>query len=112
MIRDLLLELLLKILHTHDSFEAALKSIRDCEDKEEIIRGVEMIFSQMQKMLEEEEVKPIKALGEKIDPYKHDVIAKADGGGEIIVEEVKKGWMFKDKLLRASIVKVGGGKDE
>ena len=102
--------LLLKILNTHDDFERALEVIKKTDNKDEIIKGVEMIFKQMSKLLEEEKVKVINALGEIPDPYKHDVIATVDGEDNKIVEEVKRGYMFKDKILRPSMVKIGKAK--
>ena len=108
-------ELLLKFVNIVDEFEAAIHVIKDAEDKTEILKGVEMLFKNMHKVLESEHVKVINAFGEEFDPYYHDAIAKISGEENKIIEEVKKGYMFNDKLLRPSIVKVGngqGGKNE
>ena len=98
-------DLILKLLSIKDDFERALESKKE---NEEFAKGIEMIFRQLQKTLEEEGVKPIKSLGEKFDPYKHDVIGKIehDKHEDVIVEEIKKGYMLKDKILRPSLVKI------
>jgi len=98
-------DLILKLLNVIDDFERALESKKESED---FVKGIEMIFKQLQKTLEEEGVKPIRSLGEKFDPYKHDVIGKVehDEHEDVIVEEIKKGYMLKDKILRPGLVKV------
>ncbi|MBI2106995.1 nucleotide exchange factor GrpE [Candidatus Woesearchaeota archaeon] len=104
-------DLILKLLSIKDDFERALESEKESE---EFAKGVEMIFKQLHKTLEEEGVKPIKSLGEKFDPYKHDVIGKVehDKHEDVIVEEIKKGYMLKDKILRPSLVKVSKLKED
>ena len=101
-------DLLLKLLNVVDEFDVAISSMKQSEDKEEILKGVEMLSKHLGKMLESEHVRKIEALGKRIDPYCHEVVAQIEGQDGMVVEEVKKGYMFKDKLLRASIVKVGG----
>lgn len=102
-------ELLLKLLEIVDEFEVALNAMKNVEDKDEILKGVEMLHGKMRKILDGESVRVINALGNKFDPYHHDAIAQVDGNENVVIEEVKRGYMFKDKLLRASIVRVGNG---
>ena len=109
-------DLLLKILQVYDDVERALQAARTSEHKEEIVKGIEMMFKQFTKLLDEETVVPITSLGEQPDPYKHDVIGHTLGKEEgVIVEEVKKGYLFHNKVLRPSMVKVSkveGDKNE
>ena len=100
-------KLLSKILHITDNFENALKSIEKAEKKEDIISGINMIFKQLKKTLEEEGVKEMKSLNEIFDPSKHESIGYSKGEDNKIIEEIKKGYLFKEKILRPSIVKVG-----
>ncbi len=103
-------DLILKLLSIVDDFERALKAEGE---KEDITKGIEMIFEQMKKTLEEEGVKEIKSIGEKFDAYIHDIVGKVDGEEDnVIVEEVRKGYMLKDKVLRPSMVKVSEGKKD
>lgn len=101
-------ELILRLLMIIDDFEQAIKHMHNTEDKKELIKGIEMIHSRLLKFLEEHEVKPLNALGEKFDPYKHDIVEKVNGKEDIILEEVQKGYSYKDKILRPTKVKVGG----
>ncbi|MBR9699890.1 nucleotide exchange factor GrpE [Candidatus Woesearchaeota archaeon] len=96
-----------KILPIVDSFELALKNN---DNAEEFKKGVKMIYGQLFDTLEKEGVRPIKAEGEKFDPYKHEVLLnekteKEEEDGQI-VEELQKGYMLKDKVLRYAKVKV------
>lgn len=98
-----------KLLPIIDSLELALKN---STSKEHFVKGVELIYSQLFSTLESEGLRPIKALGEKFDPYKHEVLLKepSDNEEDIIVEELQKGYMLNDRMLRHSKVKVSAGK--
>jgi len=86
-----------------DSFELALKNT---SNKEDFTKGVEMIFSQLYSLLEKQGLKPIEA--KKFDPYKHEVLLqeKSDKEEGAILEELQKGYMLNDKVLRPTKVKV------
>ena len=97
-----------KLLSVVDDMDRALQTMKGEEDKE----GMAMIYSNLKKLLEEEGIRPIKAVGEKFDPYKHEVILKVESEEpeDIVVEELQKGYMLKDKVIRTSKVKISGGK--
>jgi len=90
-----------------DSFEIALKNTND---KEKFIEGIKIIYAQLYSALESEGLKPIKASGEKFDPYKHEVLMKEESEKpeDTVLEEFQKGYMLNDKVLRHSKVKVSG----
>ena len=94
-------KLLLKILNIHDDIERA-------KDQEQCLKeAVQMIHKQMLKILGEEKVILIQVKGQKLDPYKHEVLSQEKGEqDDIIIEELQKGYMHKDKVLRTSKVKV------
>jgi len=98
-------DLIAKLLPILDSFELALKNTTD---KDKFIKGVELIFAQLYSLLESEGLKPINALGEKFNPYKHEVLMKQESDKEedTVLEEMQKGYMLNDKILRHSKVKV------
>ncbi len=98
-------ELIQKILPTLDTFEIALKSI---SDKEKFVKGMEMIYAQLFSTLEAEGLKPIESLGKKFDPYLHEVMLKekSDKDEGMVLEELQKGYMLNDKVLRHSKVKI------
>lgn len=96
-----------KMLPVLDSFEIALKNT---SDREKFVEGMKMIYAQFRSTLEAEGLKPIKAAGEKFDPYRHEVLMKeqSDKPEETILEEFQKGYMLNDRVLRHSKVKVSG----
>ena len=100
-------EVIARILPVLDSFELALKNTTNTE---KLIEGVKMIYAQLYSVLEAEGLKPIKATGEKFDPYKHEVLMKeeSDKPEGTVLEEFQKGYILNDKVLRFSKVKISG----
>ena len=100
-------DVIAQMLPVLDSFEIALKNTND---KDKFIEGMKIVYAQLHSMLEAEGLKPIKATGEKFNPYKHEVLMKeeSDKPEETILEEFQKGYMLNDKVLRHSKVKVSG----
>jgi molecular chaperone GrpE len=94
-----------KLLIILDSFELALKN---SENHEEFVRGVELIYSQFYAILKEEGLKPIETKQKKFDPYLHEVLLseKSEKEEDTIIEELQKGYKFKDIVIRHSKVKV------
>ncbi|MBI2137050.1 nucleotide exchange factor GrpE [Candidatus Woesearchaeota archaeon] len=108
-------ELMKALLPVIDSFELALKSISNADDK--LRKGMEMIYGQFYSVLESLSLRPINAAGEMFDPYKHEVLMQEETANEkkdgMVIEEFQKGYMFNDAVLRCSKVKVlkfNGGK--
>ena len=83
-------------------------------DKEKFVKGMEMVFAQLFSALEAEGLRLIQAQRKKFDPYYHEVMLKQESDEEegIVLEELQKGYMFKDKVLRYSKVKVSEKKVE
>src|SRR3989344_1955300 len=79
-------DMVAKMLPLIDTFEIALKNTND---KEKFIEGIKIIYAQFYSILEAEGLKPIKATGEKFDPYKHEVLMKEESEKEdgTILEE-------------------------
>jgi molecular chaperone GrpE len=88
-----------------DSFEIALKHT---ENKEEFIKGMDVIFAQLMNHLKQMGLIEIKAIGEQFDPYKHEVMMKEKNAApsETVIGEVQKGYIYKDKVIRHSKVKI------
>lgn len=99
--------LICDILPSIDNFQRALESAEDKENG--FYKGVEMIYGELMKKLEENGVKEIKALGEDFDPNLHNAIFMEDSdeyeAGKV-TEVVQMGYMLKDKVIRTSMVKV------
>ena len=105
------LDLIAKLLPVVDNMERALDSInREEEEIKNLFSGVAMIHRQLLEVLEKEGLKPIKALGEVFDPLFHEAIMQeppAEGQEDnMITEELRKGYCFKERIVRPTMVKV------
>ena len=98
-------ELLEKLLPFVDELD--ILSSRDAEKK--LVEGIRMVHDKLLKLVEQEGVTQIKAVGEKFDPFKHEAIMEVetlDVPDGSVAEEIRRGYMYKDRVLRASVVKV------
>lgn len=107
-------QLIFKLLPLLGEFEKAINSMKESQGKESTNEGIKMIFNQLYKTLEEEGLKPIESIGKKHDPFLHEVIKIIDSREEegIVLEEIQKGYLFNDNLLRPAKVIVSNGKNE
>jgi len=99
-----------KLLSVVDNLERAVSAQEGkAEENDSFLIGVQMILKQFQEVLHGLGVEEIKALGEKFDPNLHAAVAHEDdenyGESEIILEMLK-GYQYKDKVIRHSMVKV------
>lgn len=98
--------LLLKLLPIVDEMELAVEASMTSNGK--ILDGVKMVKGKLEKLLESEGVKPIKATGEPFDPRYHEAVFEVDTEehphGSVI--EIRKGYTYNNRVLRASMVKV------
>jgi len=102
-------ELIKSFLPTLDSFEMALKNTAD---KDTFVKGIELIYAQFYSLLEEQGLKKIKAEG-RFDPYNHECLLQEESDkDEQILEELQKGYMLNDVVIRHSKVKIGKKKDK
>jgi molecular chaperone GrpE len=102
--------LIVKLLLIIDDFERAMATLKGVP--EEARKGIEMIFKNLHKVLDEESVNTIPAIGQKFDPYKHEVMLKAESEQpeDTIIEELQKGYVMNGKVIRYAKVKVSAGK--
>jgi molecular chaperone GrpE len=99
--------LILELLGVVDELEAAVRESRQTKSLDALLRGVEMTLGRLMKILEHEDVSPIDCLGQAFDPAKHEAVAKveSDEDGKII-EEIRKGYTMKGKVIRPCAVKI------
>ena len=80
------------------------------EDAKQLLEGIKLVERQFLEALTSIGVEEIKAVGEKFDPNMHNAVMHVDDetieGQEIVVEEFIKGYIYKDKVIRHSTVKV------
>lgn len=92
-----------------DSFELALKNNTE---PEKFVKGVEMIYAQLYSLLEDLGLKRISAEGRQFDPYMHEVLLQEESEKDgIVLEELQKGYLLDDAVIRHSKVKVGKKKE-
>ena len=101
--------LIVDLLEVVDELNVAVESGGSSNCSERIVQGVQMTLKKLRKLLEKEEVSPIECVGEPFDPSKHMAtarIVKKDVEEGKVIEEVRKGYIMKGKVIRPSIVKV------
>ena len=100
---------LTKILPVVDNFERAINSIPEDLKGNAFVDGIDKIYKQMLKTFEDLGVKPIEAVGKPFDANLHNAVMtdeNADAEVDTVTEELQKGYMYKDQVLRHSMVKV------
>jgi molecular chaperone GrpE len=105
--------LLINFITILDELELAIEVAKRTDAN--IIEGVEMIRDKFKKIIESEEVSPIEALGKPFDPNFHEAILEVETENQpdgYVTEEIRKGYIYKNKTLRTSIVKVARNKNK
>ena len=98
-----------KILPIVDNFERGLSSMPEDEKATPFAEGMEKIYKQLMTTLEGIGVKPIEAVGQEFNPDFHNAVMHVEDeelGENIIAEEFQKGYMYRDSVVRHSMVKV------
>lgn len=102
-------EVVEKILPVVDNFERALESTTEEQEADPFVEGMEKIYKHFCKTLEDMGVTPIEAVGKEFDPNLHNAVMHVEdeeAGDNIIVEEFQKGYLYKEFVVRHSMVKV------
>ncbi len=105
--------LILKLLDSLDNFERALEAAKTSNDYESFRKGVELTYTHMKEILAKEGLKEIEAVGKPFDPNFHEAVTQAESEEHqegIVMDQMVKGYMLNDRLLRASKVAVSKGK--
>lgn len=100
--------LIKKILEILDNFYLAEEKIDEKELDDNYLKGLSKIREQFEKFLAEEGVQELKTVGEEFDPVVHEAVTTIDSDkkSDLIVEEIKKGYLINGELLRPAKVKV------
>ena len=104
--------LLEKLVSIVDHFELGLEAARGVGEKSPIYSGMSLVLKQLQDLLAENGLQPIDAVGQEFDPNLHEAIAHepSDGVPEgTVIRQTRRGYRFKDRLLRPSAVVVSSG---
>ena len=92
-----------------DNFERSLAIENPSEEVANFLKGYEMIYKQIMTLLENQGVKVIEAEGKEFDPNFHQAVMTVSDENfkpGMVVEELQKGYKLKDRVIRASLVKV------
>lgn len=98
-----------RILPVIDNFERGLSSMPEDVKGSSFAEGMEMIYKQLLKNLEEAGVKPIEAVGQQFDPNFHNAVMHVEDeeqGENVVVQELQKGYLYRDSVVRHSMVQV------
>ena len=98
-----------KILPVVDNFERGLQSVPEEQKDDPFVDGMDKIYKQLMTTLEGIGVKPIEAVGQEFDPNFHNAVMHVEDeelGENVVAEEFQKGYMYRDSVVRHSMVKV------
>ena len=98
-----------KILPIVDNFERGFATVAEEEKENPFVQGMDKVYKQLMTMLEGLGVKPIETLGQEFNPDLHHAVMHVEDeevGENVIVEEFQKGYMYRDSVVRYSMVKV------
>lgn len=109
-------ELIEKILPVLDDFERSLAALKNTNtEKESLVKGIELIYNKLKRILELQGVKPMDVVGKPFDPEFHDALLQmpsAEHPPHTILQEVEKGYLLHDRVLRHAKVIVSSDKND
>ncbi len=98
-----------KVLPVIDNFERGLLAVPEEEKENAFVVGMDKVYKQMLTSLAEAGVQPINAVGKEFDPNFHNAVMHVEDeelGENVVAEELLKGYMYHDTVVRHSMVKV------
>ena len=98
-----------KILPVVDNFERGLATVPEEDKASPFAEGMDKIYKQLMKTLEEAGVKAIEAVGSEFDPNFHNAVMHVEDenlGENVVADEFQKGYTYRDSVVRHSMVKV------
>lgn len=101
-------DLVTELLPALDNFERALE-VEVTGEAKSVIDGISMVYRQIKDVLKAEDVEEIETVGKEFDPNLHHAVMQVEDDeveSNIVVEELQKGYILKDRVIRAAMVKV------
>ncbi|WP_338470305.1 nucleotide exchange factor GrpE [Niallia sp. XMNu-256] len=101
--------LITSLLPAIDNFERALKLDADNEQAKSLLQGMDMVYRSVLEALKAEGAEQIDAVGKEFDPHMHQAVMQVQDenfDSNVVVEELQKGYILKDRVIRPSMVKV------
>lgn len=104
-------DIILSIIPTIDDFERAIQAAENAKDVESVKEGMVLIKNKMLSQLQQRGLKAMESVGEPFDASKHEAITEIPAPSEEmkgkVVDQVEKGYMLNDKIIRYAKVVVG-----
>ena len=104
--------LILNLLPVIDDLERALEHITEDVEGSAWVDGIKLIYKKLKTTLEAQGLAEIEAEGEDFDPNFHEAVMCVEGEDGKVIEEIQKGYKYRDRVIRPSKVKVGKRKEE
>ncbi|WP_017811855.1 nucleotide exchange factor GrpE [Paenibacillus shenyangensis] len=104
-------QLITELIPVIDNFERAMATKPENPELESFSKGVDMIFRQLSDVLKNTGLTPMEAVGQPFNPEFHQAVMQVESDEYeegIVVEELQKGYVLKDKVIRPAMVKVSG----
>mgnify|MGYP000564614868 CR=1 FL=1 len=98
-----------KILPVIDNFERGLAAVPEEQREDAFVVGMDKVYRQMLTELDASGVKPIEAVGQEFDPNFHNAVMQVESeeyDSGVVAQELQKGYMYKDSVVRHSMVAV------
>ena len=98
-----------KMLPILDNFERGFDTVAEEDGEDAFVEGMRKIYAQLLKQMEDIGVKPIEAVGKEFDPNLHNAVMQVESEeleSGMVAQELLKGYMFHDSVLRHSMVSV------
>jgi len=108
-------KLIVNLLGVIDELELALRSGQETENKQALLEGVQMTLKKLYATLGQEGLARIESIGKSFDPRLHEVVTKVpveESDEHVIVEEIRTGYVLRDKVIRPSMVKIATRKGD
>jgi molecular chaperone GrpE len=107
-------DLVIDLLPVLDNLDLALSNSKEvAKEKTEFVKGIELIYGQFYEVLSKIGLSRIESLGQKFNPYMHEALLQeeSDGDENKILEEMQKGYLLNDKVIRHAKVKISKKRD-
>lgn len=104
-------DILVQLLPILDNFKLALETIEKNNTQQDLLKGIELIYAQLNELLENNNIKIIVTEKQKFDPYQHEALMKvpSDQPEGTILEEFQRGYTLNSKVIRHARVKISAG---
>jgi molecular chaperone GrpE len=106
--------LIAQFLPIVDNFDRALLHADTTPEAHALLEGIRLIQKQLEDVLKQNGLTRVESVGKTFDPHRHEAMAQVatqDHPDNTVVEEVQRGWMYRERLLRPALVKVATSND-